>query len=310
MRRLVAESTLSVNDLIAPIFVREGIDSPVEIPSIPGVFQHSVRSATELCKDLVNLGVPGVILFGVPAAKDPMGSSAWDPNGIAQVAISEIKASVGDDLVVMADLCLDEYTESGHCGVLDDFGDVDNDATLELYAKVALAQARAGVDFVGPSGMMDGQVGVIRTALDADGFSGVGIMAYSAKYSSSLYGPFRDAVDVTIANGGNRRTYQQDFRNTKESLSEVYADIEQGADIVMIKPAMTYLDIVSLVSRSVSVPVAAYHVSGEYAMIKAASANGWIEGNSIAVEQLTAIKRAGASMILTYFAPFAADLLG
>lgn len=310
MRRLVAESTLSVNDLIAPIFVREGIDSPVEIPSIPGVFQHSVRSATELCKDLVNLGVPGVILFGVPTVKDPMGSSAWDPNGIAQVAISEIKASVGDDLVVMADLCLDEYTESGHCGVLDDFGDVDNDATLELYAKVALAQARAGVDFVGPSGMMDGQVGVIRTALDADGFSGVGIMAYSAKYSSSLYGPFRDAVDVTIANGGNRRTYQQDFRNTKESLSEVYADIEQGADIVMIKPAMTYLDIVSLVSRSVSVPVAAYHVSGEYAMIKAASANGWIEGNSIALEQLTAIKRAGASMILTYFAPFAADLLG
>jgi len=310
LRRMVAESTLRVDDLITPIFVRESIDSPVEIPSLPGVFQHTVGSATNFCKHLVELGIPGVIIFGVPATKDETGSAAWDPNGIAQLAISRIKAGVGDDLVVMADLCLDEYTASGHCGVLGLTGDVDNDATLELYARVAIAQANAGVDIVGPSGMMDGQVGVIRTALDSEGYESIGIMAYSAKYASALYGPFRDAVDVTILNGGNRSTYQQDYRNSKESLSEILADIEQGADIVMVKPAMTYLDIVSLASRNVTVPVAAYHVSGEYAMIKAAGANGWIDGDATALEQLTAIKRAGASMILTYFAPFISELLG
>lgn len=301
---------MGVDDLITPIFVRESIDHPVEISSLPGVYQHSVSSAVKMCRELAGMGLPGVIIFGVPEHKDDCGSSAWDPDGIAQVAISEIKQSMGEELVVIADLCLDEYTESGHCGVLDSSGGVDNDATLELYAKVALAQARAGVDLVGPSGMMDGQVGAIRGALDDGGFDGVGIMAYSAKYASAFYGPFRDAVDVTIAGGGNRSAYQQDFRNSRESLSEILTDVEQGADIVMVKPAMAYLDIVSLASRSVTVPVAAYHVSGEYAMIKAASANGWLDGTAAAIEQLTAIKRAGASMILTYFAPFIADLLG
>ena len=310
LRRLVSETSLSVDDLITPIFVREGIDSPIEIPSLPGVFQHDVKSAKEFCRRLIDLGIPGVIIFGVPESKDELGSAAWDPDGIAQVAISEIKSAVADDLVVMADLCLDEYTSSGHCGVFRSPSDVDNDATLELYAKVAIAQAQAGVDLVGPSGMMDGQVGVIRNALDHDGYTDVGIMAYSAKYASALYGPFRYAVDVTIADGGNRSTYQQDFRNSKESLSEILADVDQGADIVMVKPAMTYLDIVSLASRNVTVPVAAYHVSGEYAMIKAADANGSIDGDAVAMEQLTAIKRAGASMILTYFAPFISELLG
>lgn len=309
IRRLVAEATLTADDLITPIFVREGIDNPVEIPSLPGVFQHTVGSATQFSKGLVEVGIPGVMIFGVPRAKDEIGSEAWSSDGIAQVAISEIKSSVGDDLAVMADLCLDEYTLSGHCGTLGADGNVNNDETLELYGKIALAQASAGVDFVGPSGMMDGQVGVIRSALDDHGFAEVGILAYSAKYASALYGPFRDAVDVSIVNGGNRKTYQQDFRNSRESLSEIVADIEQGADIVMVKPAMSYLDIVSLARRSVSVPIAAYHVSGEYAMIMAASANGWIDGDATAIEQLTAIKRAGASMILTYFAPMIAELL-
>lgn len=309
LRRLVAETSLTVDDLIAPIFVREGIDSPVEIPSLPGVFQHTVGSALELCKQLVDQGVPGVMLFGVPASKDEVGSAAWHSEGVAQLAISEIKSALGKDLVVMSDLCLDEYTLSGHCGVLGSNGDVSNDATLELYARVALAQAEAGVDLVGPSGMMDGQVATIRKALDSEGFVDVGIIAYSAKYASALYGPFRDAVDVTIAGGGDRKTYQQDFRNSKESLSEILDDVEQGADIVMVKPATTYLDIVSLASRNVSVPVAAYHVSGEYAMIRAAAGNGWLDGDATALEQLTAIKRAGASMILTYFAPFISQLL-
>lgn len=310
LRRLVAEATLSVNDLITPIFVREGIDSPLEIPSLPGIFQHSIDSSVTFCKDLVAAGLPGVMIFGVPTQKDATGSAAWHPDGVAQVAISEIKSAVGGDLVVMADLCLDEYTSSGHCGVLDKHGDVDNDATLELYAKVALAQAYAGVDLVAPSGMMDGQVGVIRQALDSDGQVKVGIMAYSAKYASAFYGPFRDAVDVTIVGGGDRSSYQQDFRNSRESMSEILSDIEQGADIVMVKPAMSYLDIISKASEVVSVPLAAYHVSGEYSMIKAASANGWIDENSAALEQLTAIKRAGASMILTYFAPVIAEMLG
>lgn len=309
LRRLVAESNLRVDDLIVPIFVREGIDQPVEIPSLPGVFQHTIDSAVSFSKELVSFGIPGVIVFGVPVSKDDIGSAAWDPNGIAQKAISQIKSGVDDDMVVMADLCLDEYTSSGHCGVLDKSGDVDNDATLELYAKVAVAQARAGVDIVGPSGMMDGQVGAIRSALDNEGFKNVGIMAYSAKYASGLYGPFRDAVDVSIADGGNRNTYQQDYRNAKESLSEILADISEGADIVMVKPAMTYLDIISMAARHVSVPVAAYHVSGEYAMVQAAAANGWIDGNAVALEQLTAIKRAGASMILTYFGPILANYL-
>lgn len=306
----MAESTLSVDDLITPIFVREGIGSPVEIPSLPGIFQHSVESSVAFCKSLVTAGLPGVMIFGVPAQKDETGSAAWDPDGVAQVAISEIKSAVGDDLLVMADLCLDEYTSSGHCGVLDIHGDVDNDATLELYAKVALAQANAGVDFVGPSGMMDGQVGVIREELDLNGQTHVGIIGYSAKYASAFYGPFRDAVDVTIVGGGDRKSYQQDFRNSKESISEILADIEQGADIVMIKPAMSYLDIIAKASGVVSVPIAAYHVSGEYSMIKAASANGWIDEGPAVLEQLTAIKRAGAAMILTYFAPTVADMLG
>jgi porphobilinogen synthase len=307
MRDLVAEVQLSTKDLVAPLFVREGITEAQPISSLEGVLQHTLASLRTEVKQLADLGVPAVILFGVPAKKDEVGSGAFDPNGIVQVALKQLQEDIGDRMVLMADLCVDEYTSHGHCGVLDKNGDVDNDKTLEIYCKAALAQAQAGAHVVAPSGMMDGQVGAIRHALDNAGFNNVAIMAYSAKYASGLYGPFRDAVDVQIAGGGNRKGYQQDWRNARESMREVLADIEQGADIVMIKPALSYLDVISSVRARVDVPIAAYHVSGEYAMIKAAAANGWIDHDTVALEQLTAVKRAGADIILTYFARWFAE---
>ena len=307
MRELVAEVRLGVKDLVAPLFVREGISSVQPITSLPGVVQHTLDSLRSEVVQLAELGVPAVILFGIPSVKDEVGSGAFDPAGIVQVALRELQKEVGNDMVLMSDLCVDEYTSHGHCGVLNKHGDVDNDATLDIYCRAALAQATAGAHVVAPSGMMDGQVGAIRAALDGAGFSDVAIMAYSAKYASGLYGPFRDAVDVQIQGGGNRKSYQQDWRNAREALREVHADIEQGADIVMVKPALSYLDVISAVRAQVDVPVAAYHVSGEYAMIKAASANGWIDHDTVALEQLTAVKRAGADIILTYFARWFAE---
>jgi porphobilinogen synthase len=307
MRELVAEVRLGVKDLVAPLFVREGISSAQPITSLPGVVQHTLDSLRGEVVQLAELGVPAVILFGIPSVKDEVGSGAFDPAGIVQVALRELQKEVGNDMVLMSDLCVDEYTSHGHCGVLNKNGDVDNDATLDIYCRAALAQATAGAHVVAPSGMMDGQVGAIRSALDGAGFSDVAIMAYSAKYASGLYGPFRDAVDVQIQGGGNRKGYQQDWRNAREALREVHADIEQGADIVMVKPALSYLDVISAVRAQVDVPVAAYHVSGEYAMIKAAAANGWIDHDTVALEQLTAVKRAGADIILTYFARWFAE---
>ena len=307
MRELVAEVRLGVKDLVAPLFVREGISSAQPITSLPGVVQHTLDSLRSEVVQLAELGVPAVILFGIPSAKDEVGSGAFDPAGIVQVALRELQKEVGNDMVLMSDLCVDEYTSHGHCGVLNKHGEVDNDATLDIYCQAALAQATAGAHVVAPSGMMDGQVGAIRAALDGAGFSDVAIMAYSAKYASGLYGPFRDAVDVQIQGGGNRKGYQQDWRNAREALREVHADIEQGADIVMVKPALSYLDVISAVRAQVDVPVAAYHVSGEYAMIKAAAANGWIDHDTVALEQLTAVKRAGADIILTYFARWFAE---
>ena len=308
MRDLVAEVQLSTKDLVAPLFVREGITEAQPISSLEGVMQHTLASLRTEVKQLADLGVPAVILFGVPAKKDEVGSGAFDPNGIVQVALKQLQEDVGDRMVLMADLCVDEYTSHGHCGVLDKNGDVDNDKTLEIYCKAALAQAQAGAHVVAPSGMMDGQVGAIRHALDTAGFNNVTIMAYSAKYASGLYGPFRDAVDVQIAGGGNRKGYQQDWRNAREALTEVEADIEQGADMVMVKPALAYLDVIAAVRQLVNVPVAAYHVSGEYSMIKAAAANGWIDHDIVATEHLTAIKRAGADIILTYLARWYGEL--
>jgi len=308
-RRLVAETRLGVDDLVAPLFVREGIAEPQPIPSLPGVVQHTRESLRKEVAGLADLGVPAVILFGVPAHKDPIGSEAWNPDGIVQVALRDLRDEVGDRLVLMADNCLDEYTDHGHCGVVTDAGEVDNDATIELYARAAVAQADAGADVVAPSGMMDGQVGAIRAALDGTGHAGTAILAYSAKYASALYGPFRDAVDVQIVGGGDRKGYQQDWRNGREALTEVRADIDQGADMVMVKPALAYLDVIAAVRAAVDVPLAAYHVSGEYSMIKAAAANGWIDGDAVALEHLTAVKRAGADIILTYFARELAESL-
>ena len=304
---MVAESRLSVDDLIAPLFVREGITEPQPIPSLPGVVQHTRDSVRAEVEALAGVGVRAVVLFGVPATKDPTGSGAYDPDGVVQVTLADLRADVGDDVVLIADLCVDEYTDHGHCGVLDERGDVDNDATLEIYAKAALAQARAGAHTVAPSGMMDGQVGRIRGALDGEGFDGVSILAYSAKYASGLYGPFRDAVDVQITGGGDRKGYQQDWRNAREALVEIVADVAEGADIVMVKPALAYLDVIAAARARVDVPVAAYHVSGEYAMVRAAAENGWIDGDVVMLEHLTAIKRAGADLILTYAARWFAE---
>ena len=302
LRRLVAETRLGVDDLVAPLFVREGIDEPHPISSLPGVVQHTRASLVAEVAELVDLGLPAVILFGVPEHKDAEGSGASDPDGIVQLAIKDLRDAHGNRVVVMADLCLDEYTDHGHCGLLTPTGAVDNDATLERYAEVALAQADAGVDICAPSGMMDGQVLAIRDALDEEGFEEVAILAYAAKYASALYGPFREAVDVEIADGGDRRGYQQDWHNVRESLEEIRADIGEGADMVMVKPALTYLDVLTRARAEVDVPLAAYHVSGEYAMVHAAAERGWIDGEAVALEQISAIKRAGADMVLTYFA--------
>ncbi len=313
LRDLVAETRLDVRDLVAPLFVREGIDAPQPIASLPGVVQHTRASLREEVRALADLGVRSVILFGVPSIKDSIGTEAYNPEGIVQIALRDLAEDVGDRMVLMADLCVDEYTSHGHCGVLDGPAGhpdttVDNDATLEVYGRIAVAQADAGAHVVAPSGMMDGQVAAIRAALDGSGHGDVAIMAYSAKYASGLYGPFRDAVDCAIVGGGDRKAYQQDWRRgEREALLEVRADLEQGADIVMVKPALAYLDIIRAVKAAVDVPVAAYHVSGEYSMIKAAAANGWIDHDAVATEHLTAIKRAGADVILTYLTRWFAE---
>ena len=306
MRRLVAETRLGVDDLVAPLFVREGITRPQPIDSLPGVSQHSRDSLRAEVTALAELGVPALILFGVPERKDDVGSGAWDPDGIVQLAIADVKAEVGDSMVVMADLCLDEYTDHGHCGVVDGAGRVDNDATLELYGRVANAQAAAGVDVVAPSGMMDGQVAAIRRALDGDAATDVAILAYSAKYASAFYGPFRDAVGSSLV--GDRRTYQQDPANAREAAEELRMDVAEGADMVMVKPALTYLDVITRARDLVNVPLAAYQVSGEYAALHAAAQRGWLDLEAAALEQLLAIRRAGADFILTYFARTMAEL--
>ncbi len=313
LRRLVAETRLSVDDLVAPLFVADGLDEPRPVPSLPGVVQHTVDSVTAEVKRLGALGVPAVILFGLPRPehKDATGSRALRPDGITQQALASARHAVGDTVVLMADCCLDEFTDHGHCGVVDpSTGEVDNDATLPLYAELALSQAIAGADVIAPSGMMDGQVGSIRAALDGAGFQGTAILAYAAKYASALYGPFRDAAQVTIADGGDRKGYQQDSRNRREAMAEVALDVGEGADMVMVKPALTYLDVIADVRGAFDVPVGAYHVSGEYAMVKAAAERGWIDGPAVALEQLTAVKRAGADFILTYFAGEVAEALG
>ena len=307
MRDLVAETRVDVQDLVAPLFVRESVADPIPISSLPGVVQHTVDSLRREVNELAELGVRSVMLFGIPEHKDATGSSSCATNGIAQVALEQLRADVGDDVVLISDLCVDEYTDHGHCGIIDEHGNVDNDSTLELYAAAAVAQADAGAHMVAPSGMMDGQVAAIRSALDGAGHSNIPIMAYASKYASGLYGPFREAVDVTIAGGGDRKGYQQDWRNGREALVEVAGDVAQGADIIMVKPAVTYLDVIAEVRAAIDLPVAAYHVSGEYAMIMAAAANGWIDGDVVALEQLTAIKRAGAGIILTYLTRWFAE---
>ncbi|MFG2224378.1 porphobilinogen synthase [Streptomyces sp. NPDC048644] len=302
MRRMVAEHRLHPADLILPAFVREGISEPVPISAMPGVVQHTRDSLRKAAVEALEAGVSGIMLYGVPedAKKDARGTVGTDPDGILQVAIRDVRAEVGDDLIVMSDLCLDEFTDHGHCGVLDADGRVDNDATLERYAEMAQVQADAGVHVVGPSGMMDGQVGVIRDALDQTGYEDVSILAYTAKYSSAFYGPFREAVGSSLQ--GDRKTYQQDPANLRESLRELALDLDEGADMVMVKPGLPYLDVLAKIAETVDVPVAAYQISGEYAMIEAAAEKGWIERDRAILETLTSIKRAGANMILTYWA--------
>jgi len=307
MRRMVAETVVQPGQLVLPVFVREGIDAPVPITSMPGVVQHTRSTLLKAVTEAAELGLGGVMLFGIPVAKDAMGSGATDPSGILNRSLNDVVAEVGDSLTVMSDLCLDEFTDHGHCGVLTPDGRVDNDRTLEAYAAMALAHADAGVDMVAPSGMMDGQVAVIRAALDRDRHTDVSILAYSAKYASAYFGPFREAVGSSLQ--GDRRTYQQDPANAREGVREALLDIEQGADIVMVKPALGYLDVVRQVRDAVEVPVAAYNVSGEYAMVEAAAAQGWIDREPAILESLTSIRRAGADVILTYWAVEAARLL-
>jgi porphobilinogen synthase len=309
LRRLVSDVRLHPADLILPMFVKEGIDAPAPIASMPGVVQHTLDSLVKAAYEAVSAGVGGLILFGVPAVKDGRGSGADDPSGIVQVALERLTAEVGSDTVLMADLCLDEYTDHGHCGVLLPSGEVNNDATLSRYASIAVAQARAGAQVVAPSGMMDGQVGAIRAALSTAGFEDVAILAYSAKYASGFYGPFRDAAECA-PQFGDRSAYQQDpARSVGDALREVALDVAEGADAVMVKPALAYLDVVAAVRAAVDLPLAAYQVSGEYAMVEAAAANGWIDRDRIIAETLTAIRRAGADMILTYWATEVAQKL-
>jgi porphobilinogen synthase len=307
LRRMVAETAVRPGQLVLPLFVREGISAPVPVSSMPGVVQHSRSSLLKAAHEAASLGLGGLMLFGIPESKDATGSGGIDPAGILNLAITDVVAEVGDALTVMSDLCLDEFTDHGHCGVLTPDGRVDNDRTLAAYAQMALAQAEAGVDMVGPSGMMDGQVAVVRQALDAAEFSWVSILAYSAKYASAFFGPFREAVDSSLE--GDRRTYQQDPANGLEGVREALLDVEQGADIVMVKPALAYLDVVRRVRDAVDVPVAAYNISGEYAMLEAAAAHGWIDREAAILETLTSIRRAGADVVLTYWAAEAARLL-
>jgi porphobilinogen synthase len=307
IRRLVAETTLEARQLVLPMFVREGAGEPNPISSMPGVVQHSRDSLRKAVAEAAELGLGGVMLFGIPATKDARGSGAVDPSGVLNVAIEDVVAEVGDAIPVMADLCLDEFTDHGHCGLLTPAGEVDNDATLEVYAEMAVTQAAAGVDVVGPSGMMDGQVAVIRAALDSAGHDGVAVLAYSAKYASAFYGPFREAVDSSLQ--GDRRSYQQDPANVVEGVREALLDLAEGADMVMVKPALAYLDVLRAVRESVDVPVAAYNISGEYSMVEAAAANGWIDREAAIMETLTSIRRAGADIVLTYWAAEAAHLL-
>jgi porphobilinogen synthase len=301
LRAMVAETALRPAELVLPVFIKEGIADPQPISSMPGVVQHTRESLRKAAAGAVQAGVGGIIVFGVPADKDGLGSAADDPDGISQIAISDIRTEVGDDLVVMADLCLCEYTDHGHCGIVTDAGEVENDATLDRYASIAVAQAQAGAHMIAPSGMMDGQVGVIRKALDRAGFKSTPICAYSAKYASAFYGPFREAAEGA-PKFGDRATHQQNPANVVEALKEVELDLAEGADMVMVKPALSYLDVIRRVTDAVHVPVAAYQVSGEFAMIEAAAANGWVDRDKAIMETLTAIRRAGASVILTYWA--------
>jgi len=308
LRRLVAETTVRPAQLVLPMFVREGADEPRPISSMPGVVQHSRESLRKAAAEAAAAGIGGVMLFGVPEHKDATGSGGLDPDGILNVALRDVRAEVGDALVVMSDLCLDEFTDHGHCGLVADDGSVDNDATLAAYAEMGVAQAEAGAHLVGPSGMMDGQVAAIRAALDAAGHQETGILAYSAKYASAFFGPFREAVDSALT--GDRRTYQQDPANGREGVREALLDVAEGADLVMVKPALAYLDVLRQVRDAVDVPVAAYNISGEYAMVEAAAERGWIDREAAIVETLTSIRRAGADVILTYWAAEAASLLG
>lgn len=300
LRRLVAETDLRPRHLVLPLFVREGITEPRPIASMPGVVQHTPDSLRKACVEAVEAGVGGLMLFGIPAVRDAVGSAGTDPDGVLNAALRDVRAEVGDATVLMADTCLDEFTDHGHCGVLDASGAVDNDATLAVYAEMAVAQAEAGAHLLGPSGMMDGQVGVIREALDAAGHRDTGVLAYTVKYASAFYGPFREAVDSQLR--GDRRTYQQDPGNVRESLRELELDLEEGADLVMVKPATAYLDVLRAVAEVSTVPVAAYQVSGEYAMVEAAAANGWLDRDRTILETLTSIRRAGADIVLTYWA--------
>ena len=308
LRSLIRETDLAPRQLIAPLFVKEGIRDPVEIASMPGQRQHTLESLRKEAAEIASRGVTAFMLFGVPERKDAEGSEAWNPDGIAQRALRTMREELGDDHVVIADLCLDEYTDHGHCGVLTETGEVDNDATLERYRRIAVAQAEAGAHLVGPSGMMDGQVGAIRDALDEAGYADVGIMAYAAKFASAFYGPFREAAECA-PRSGDRAGYQMDPANADEAIREIRGDIDQGADIVMVKPALPYLDVIRRAKDATAFPMAAYHVSGEYSMVKAAVQNGWLDERRTVLEVLTSIRRAGADLILTYHAKDAADWL-
>jgi porphobilinogen synthase len=306
-RELVRETSLAARQLVLPVFVKQGATAPVPISSMPGVVQHTQDSLRKAAAEAVAAGLGGIMLFGVPEVRDATGSGGIDPDGVLNMAVRIVRAEVGDDIVIMADTCLDEFTDHGHCGLLDADGRVDNDATLEVYARMALTQAQAGAHLVAPSGMMDGQVGVIREALDAAGHQDVGILAYSAKYASVFYGPFRNAVESQLI--GDRLAYQQDPANAREALRETTLDLAEGADIVLVKPAMSYLDVLSAVAGISDVPVAAYQVSGEYSMVEAAVARGWLDRRRAVLETLTSIRRAGADLVLTYWAVQAAGWL-
>ncbi|HEX2088457.1 MAG TPA: porphobilinogen synthase [Actinomycetota bacterium] len=308
LRSLIRETDLRPRHFIAPLFVKDGIEEPLTISSMPEQFQHTLESLRKEAREIASKGVGAFVLFGIPERKDAEGSEAWNPDGIGQRGLRALREELGDDHVVIADLCLDEYTDHGHCGVLTDDGTVDNDRTVGLYKRIAVAQAEAGADMVAPSGMMDGQVAAIREALDAAGFYDTGILAYAAKFASSFYGPFREAAECA-PRFGDRSGYQMDPSNSDEALREIKADIDEGADVVMVKPALPYLDIIRRAKTETRFPLAAYNVSGEYAMLKAAAANGWLDGRKATLEALTSIRRAGADLILTYHAKEAADWL-